>query len=52
MASNPPSPEKAKTSKNDEKLTILQYLREMGKTSNSYSFPISKTSKKGQNFEI
>jgi hypothetical protein len=52
VASNPPSPEKAKTSKNDEKLTILQYLQKKAKTSISYSFPVSKTSKTHQNFEI
>jgi hypothetical protein len=43
VASKSPSPEKAKTSKNDEKLTILQYLQKKAKTSNSYSFPVSKT---------
>jgi hypothetical protein len=52
VASNPPSPEKAKTSKNDEKLTILQYLQKKAKTSKSYSFPVSKTSKNSKNFEI
>lgn len=52
VASKPPSPEKAKTSKNDEKLTILQYLQKKAKTSNSYSFPVSKTLKNDENFEI
>jgi hypothetical protein len=52
VASKPPSPEKGKTSKNDEKLTVLQYLQKKAKTSNSYSFPVSKTSKTHQNFEI
>jgi len=52
VASKPPSPEKAKTSKNDEKLTILQYLQKKTKTSNTYSFLVSKTSRKDENFEI
>jgi hypothetical protein len=51
VASKPPSPEKAKTSKNDEKLTVLQYLQKKAKTSNTYSFLVSKTSKYRQNFE-
>lgn len=52
VASKPPSPKKTKTSKNDEKLTILQYLQKKAKTSNSYSIPVSKTSKNDKNFEI
>jgi hypothetical protein len=52
VASKSPSPEKAKTSKNDEKLTILQYLQKKAKTSNTCSFPVLKTSKTCKNFEI
>jgi hypothetical protein len=50
-ASKPPSPEKAKTSKNDENFNILRYYQKISKTSISDSFLILKTSKNAQNFK-